>query len=179
MLFLETLLQTKELEPEQLPPGTEMPLPWGLRCCCLFSVGVESLSCDRVAEGVSAAQLCLAACSRRSSAAVDVPGAAPGSVPAEPGCPGRSLRGGGPSAPRRCLWGAGTWAHPALTLLLLQLCLQNRRSQSPVPPAWPTGTACPCKTPSGIGVTFPGKGVAGSSVSVRVSRGALAAPHSP
>lgn len=31
VLFLETLLQTKELEPEQLPPGTEMPLPWGLR----------------------------------------------------------------------------------------------------------------------------------------------------
>lgn len=30
MLFLEMLLQTKELEPEQLPPGTEMPLPWGL-----------------------------------------------------------------------------------------------------------------------------------------------------
>ncbi|NXE41863.1 P85B kinase, partial [Ptilorrhoa leucosticta] len=31
VLFLETLLQTKELEPEQLPPGTEIPLPWGLR----------------------------------------------------------------------------------------------------------------------------------------------------
>lgn len=30
VLFLETLLQTKELEPEQLPPGTETPLPWGL-----------------------------------------------------------------------------------------------------------------------------------------------------
>lgn len=31
VLFLETLLQTKELEPEQLPPGTEIALPWGLR----------------------------------------------------------------------------------------------------------------------------------------------------
>ncbi|XP_027766684.1 phosphatidylinositol 3-kinase regulatory subunit alpha-like [Empidonax traillii] len=42
VLFLETLLQTKELELEQLPPGTEMPLPWSLRHWCLCSVGVES-----------------------------------------------------------------------------------------------------------------------------------------
>lgn len=43
VLFLEMLLQTKELELEQLPPGTEMPLPWGLRCWGLCSGDVESL----------------------------------------------------------------------------------------------------------------------------------------
>lgn len=43
VLFLEILLQTKELEPEQLPPGTEMPLPRGPRRWRLCSVGVESL----------------------------------------------------------------------------------------------------------------------------------------
>lgn len=55
--------------------------------------------------------------------------------------------------------------NPSSTLLLFQRCLQNHLSQSPAPPAWPTGTACPCRTPSGTGVTFPGKGVAGSSAS--------------
>lgn len=43
VLLLEILLQTKELEPEQLPPGTEMPLPWGPRLWCLCSMGMESL----------------------------------------------------------------------------------------------------------------------------------------
>lgn len=35
VLFLEILLQTKELEQEQLPPGMEMPLPWGPGQWCL------------------------------------------------------------------------------------------------------------------------------------------------
>lgn len=75
VLFLETLLQTKELEPEQLPPGTETPPPWGLRRWHLW---VWTL-CPRdwIARGVLIAQLCLEA-SSRCSAAGDVPGAAPG-----------------------------------------------------------------------------------------------------
>lgn len=85
-LFLEVLLQAKELEPEQLPPGTEMPLAaQGAGVCGLW---VWSLCpCEQVAQGVSVAQLCLVACSRHPSAAVDVPGAAPGSVVAKRGFP--------------------------------------------------------------------------------------------
>lgn len=75
VLFLEMLLQTKEVEPEQLPPGTEIPLPWGLRHWHLW---VWTL-CPHgwVAQGVLIAQLYLEAGSR-CSAAGDVPGAAPG-----------------------------------------------------------------------------------------------------
>lgn len=75
VLFLETLLQTKEVEPEQLPPGTETPLPWGLRHWHLW---VWTL-CPHgwVAQGVLIAQLYLEAGSG-CSAAGDVPGAAPG-----------------------------------------------------------------------------------------------------
>lgn len=67
VLFLETLLQTKELEPEQLPPGTEIPLPRGLRhwhlwvwtLCPHDWVAQGVLIAWSLAQGVQLLEMCL------------------------------------------------------------------------------------------------------------------------
>lgn len=141
--------------------------PWGPRRCRLCSVGVDFASTSRLPRAFCSPAVlgCLlevlisgCRCAWSSSWQRSSRVGLPRTVTA-----GR----GGLGAPRVGSWDLGQPEfNPSSTLLLLQRCLQSLRSQSPAPPAWPTGTACPCRTPSGTGVTFPGKGVAGSSSSV-------------
>lgn len=67
MLFLEMLLQLKDLEPEQLPPGTvprSRNAPLGPEALAFVLRGCGFCLHEQIAEGISVAQLCSDAASR-------------------------------------------------------------------------------------------------------------------